>query len=82
MLSDSSDKIAMLKQYLIDRKYKPLECVRSFTVGRNDETLVVHFSESNPSLPGEEHLQYYDTPSGIVVMLNLENGRISIPESF
>lgn len=78
---DFSIKIEILRQHLLKQGLYPIECVLSGTVGSGeDETLVVHFSKRSPSLPGEEHLEYFDTPSTICVMLKLHTGKITIPE--
>ena len=78
---DFSARIEMLRQHLVQKGLFPLECVESRTVGSGeDESLVVHFSKRSPSLPGEEHFEYFDTPSTICVGLKLHTGKITIHE--
>ena len=78
---DFSAETAMLREYLLRKGQFPLACVESGTVGSGDNTsLVVHFSKDSQSLPGEEHLKYFDTPSTICVSLKLLTGQISIHE--
>ena len=77
-----STDIERLRTHLVEQGYRPIECVDLFTRGASNETLVVHFSKDSPKLPGEEHLEYFDTPSTIVIMLNLQTGKISIPDLF
>jgi len=74
---DFSAEIEMLREHLTQQGRLPLECVLSGIVGKDgEETLVVHFSEYTPSLPGEEHLEYYDTPGTICVGIKLKTGKI------
>jgi len=78
---DFSAEITMLRDYLLQQGLLPLECVDSGLVGSGeDQSLVVHFSKDSPSLPGEEHLVYFDTPSTICVALKLHTGKITIHE--
>ena len=76
---DFSAQIEMLRNHLLQNGLFPLTSVESGLVGRGDsESFVVHFSKDSPSLPGEEHLEYSDTPSTICVSLNLRTGKITI----
>ena len=77
-----ADEIDRLRVYLIARGYRPRDCVDWFTRGRDNETLVVHFSKEIRVLPGDEKLTIFDTPDTIVAMLNLQTGKISIPDLF
>ncbi|VTR97054.1 hypothetical protein [Tuwongella immobilis] len=78
---DFNAEIELLRNHLLQQGLFPIACVESGTVGRgDDESLVVHFSKHSPPLPGEEHLEYFDTPSTICVSLNLRTGKITIHE--
>ena len=73
-------EIEMIRQHLLKEGLLPLECVQCFTVGNGEqESLVVHFAKHIPTLPGEEHLTYFDsTGSTICVNLNFHTGKITI----
>jgi len=79
---DVAERIELLRQHLIEKGHKPLECVEHFQVGEGDETFVAHFSMAQETIPGEEGYTYIDTPSTVVAMLDLQTGKISIPEMF
>jgi hypothetical protein len=76
-----SAEIQRVRAFVIQRGYQPGAVVDVFTRGSRDETLVVHFAEGDPRLLGDEKYAYFDTPSGICAMLNLDSGNIVIPES-
>ena len=76
-------KVERIRTFVVRQGYHPLDCVDFFVVGEGEnETFVVHFAQESPKLPGEEHFDYFDTPSNLVAMLNLRTGKISIPERF
>ena len=78
---DFSAEIEMLRRHLLQKGLLPLVCVEYGTVGSGEEeSLVVHFSKRSPSLPGEEHLEYYDTPGTICVSLKLHIAKFTIHE--
>jgi len=77
-----SVEVERLRAHLVEQGYHPGDCVELFTRGQQDETLVVHFAKNAPVIPGDEEYYYFDTPSTIVVMLNMQTGKVSIPELF
>jgi hypothetical protein len=78
---DFSAEIEMLRNHLLQNGLLPLACVESGTVGSGEDmSLVAHFSKHSPTLPGDEHLEYFDTPSTICVSLQLRSGKITIHE--
>jgi hypothetical protein len=79
-MSDFDDEIELAREHLVKNAYEPIACVDFFTRGASGEILVMHFSKESPKLPCEEHLTYYDTPSTIVIALDLRTGKFAIPE--
>ncbi len=76
-----SAEIERVRAFVLQRGYQPGSVVEVFTRGNKDETLVVHFAQADPRLIGDDKYLFFDTPSGIRAMLDLETGRIVIPES-
>ncbi len=70
-----------VRAFVIQQCYQLGAVVDVFTTGSRHKTLVVHFAQGDPRLLGDDEYTYFDTPSGICGMLNLDSGNVVIPES-